>query len=160
MDCLELLTQQHTRIDTLVAKLERGGEDSEAIFAELADVLAAHARIEEEIFYPAALTQETAGMLHEATEEHLAVKRVLADMLELTVDDEIFAAKLAVLKEQLHHHAHEEEEDKLFPKVRERLDEEQRFALGSEMLALFEETMEGEPRFEITVETDEAATLN
>ena len=46
------------------------------------------------------------------------------------------------LKENVRHHAHDEEEDKLFPKVRRMFSADELAALGNEMLAMFEELME------------------
>jgi hypothetical protein len=50
----------------------------------------------------------------EAVEEHLAMKRILADLLAL---DASFDAEVKVLKEEIEHHVKEEESD-LFPKVK------------------------------------------
>src|ERR1700759_1530636 len=120
LDVLEILTSQHSEVDELIEQLESGKGDRAALFSELADKLAAHALVEEKIFYPAAMTRETSDMLHESVEEHLEIKRLLADMLELdpSSDEDEFDAKLSVLKENVSHHAHEEEEAKLFPKLR------------------------------------------
>jgi hypothetical protein len=95
---------------------------------------------------------KTRERLEEAVDEHLSVKRLLADMMMLEVEDASFAAKLKVLKEQLEHHAHKEEEAKLFPEVKTLLSGEQLEALGGEMLALYEELLEGEPRRQIPSE--------
>jgi hypothetical protein len=64
-----------------------------------------------------------------------------------------------VLKENVSHHAHEEEEGKLFPKLRKLLDANQRAALGNDVLALFESLIEQSPRFQVPQETAEAAPL-
>ena len=109
--------------------------------------------------YPAVMTDRTSEQLHEAVEEHLAIKRILADMLELDSDDEEFFAKLAVLKEEVSHHAHEEEEDKLFPILRRELTADELSALGNEVLAMFEAIIGSEPRFHVPEETAEAAQL-
>ncbi len=82
---------------------------------ELADNLAAHAAIEERIFYPAAYGDNTRDLLEEAVEEHLALKRVIADLIKMGPSDDYFDAKIAVLKEQVAHHV-EEEEKELFPR--------------------------------------------
>ena len=87
------------------------------------------------------------------------VKRVLADMMELSTDDEHFDAKLTVLKEMIRHHAHDEEEGTLFPKVRRLFDADQRAALGNECMAMFEALLEREPRKMVPSETAEAAPL-
>lgn len=160
VDVLELLTTQHTEVDMLIAKLESGAGDRSAVFRELADKLAAHAAVEEKLFYPAVMDRKTSELLHEAVEEHLSVKRLLADMLELDIaaEDE-FMAKLSVLKEQVTHHAHREEEAKLFPLLRQALTEDERAGLGNEVLALFEALMQNEPRRNVPNETDQAAAL-
>ena len=88
-----------------------------------------------------------------------AVKRLIADMLALDVDAEEFDAKLSVLKENVSHHAHEEEEDKLFPKVRKLMDADERAALGNEALAMFETLLQSEPRRRVPEETAHAAQL-
>jgi len=110
MNALDLLTEQHEEVDSLIQRIEASeGDAKEVLFQELADKVAAHAKIEEKIFYPAVMAKQTEEMLLESVEEHLAVKRVLADLIELDPNDDQFDAKLAVMKHQLEHHAHEEE---------------------------------------------------
>ncbi|HVV87096.1 MAG TPA: hemerythrin domain-containing protein [Kofleriaceae bacterium] len=161
MDALTLLKEQHDEVDELFAKLEKtddSGEKAE-LFAELADKLAAHAKIEEVHFYPAVLAAKTKDLVIESTEEHLAIKRVLADLLEMDVDDEHFDAKLKVMKEEVTHHAREEEEGELFPKVKKLLDSDTLEALGGEMTSMFEELLEEEPRRDVPAEIAQAAQL-
>src|SRR6185437_6447415 len=158
-DILEILTAQHREVDELIAKLEKKQGDRRASFQLLADKLAAHSKVEETIFYPAVISKQTSEQLHEAVEEHLEVKRVLADMLTMKLDDEQFDAKLSVLKENVSHHAHEEEEGKLFPKLRKALSADERAALGGEVLAKFEELMPMHPSRMVPGETKAAAPL-
>ena len=101
--------------------------------------------------------KQTQEILLESTEEHLAIKRVLADLLETRLDDDRFDAKLSVLKEEVDHHAREEEEDILFPKVRKMFSAEELDALGAEMLALFQSLMAKEPRKDVPAQTGRAA---
>lgn len=160
-NALELLTDQHFEVDHLIEEIEDcdDPEEKEMLFAELADKVAAHAMIEEKMFYPSVMIDQTHEQLIEATEEHLAVKRLLADMMALDVEDEHFDAKLTVLKENLRHHAHDEEEGELFPKVRRMYSEDELAALGNEMLAMYEMLIEQEPRRQVPAETAEAAEL-
>ena len=158
-DALEILTAQHTEVDMYFDKIEKREGNRRVLFTELADRLAAHATIEEKIFYPAVMAPETEDMLHEAVEEHLALKRLIADMITLRVDEDDFEAKLSVLKEQVTHHAHKEEETKLFPKVKRLLSIDERAALGNEMLVMFEELMKTHPYKNVPSETDAAAEL-
>ncbi len=161
MNALDLLTEQHDEVDKLIQRIESAdGEAKEVLFEELADKLAAHAKIEEKIFYPAVMARQTEDILLESVEEHLAIKRVLADLLELDPGEDQFDAKLSVMKEEIEHHAREEEEKELFPKVRKLLGADELDALGGEMVALFEELLEGEPRKQVPGETGEAASLH
>jgi hemerythrin superfamily protein len=115
--------------------------------------------MEEKLFYPWVLAKQTEDILRESTEEHLQIKRVLADLLALDPGDEQFDAKLSVMKEEITHHAREEEEGELFPKVRKMASKEDLDALGGEMLALFEEILATEPAKKVPSETSHAAPL-
>lgn len=159
VDALELLTNQHTEVDTLFEAIENEEGDKATAFVQLADKLAAHATIEEKIFYPSVMSSETNDILHESVEEHLEIKRTLADMLRLDLDSDEFKAKLSVLKENVAHHAHEEEEDKLFPMLRESMSADDLGAIGSKLQTLFETLMQGHPAQNVPGETAEAAPL-
>lgn len=159
VDVLELLASQHAEVDVLFAKLESGEGDRGALFSELANKLAAHATVEEKLFYPAVMAKQTHELLHEAVEEHLEIKRVLADLLIMKVDEDTFAAKLSVLKEDVAHHAHEEEEEQLFPILRELMTSDELGALGNETLAMFETVMATNPARTVPSQTKSAAHL-
>jgi len=159
INVLDLLTDQHTEVDQLIEKMEKGKGDKAALFQELADKLAAHSTVEEKIFYPSVMAEKTKEMLQEAVEEHLEVKRMLADMMQLDPESEQFDAKLSVLKENVSHHAHEEEEDKLFPILRKQLSQDDLAALGNQVLAMFEELMPMHPSRNVPNETAQAAPL-
>lgn len=161
INALELLAEQHDEVEGLIDQIEASDDSDEKaqLFREMADKLAAHSAVEEKLFYPVVVTDGTRDMLMEAVEEHLAVKRVLADMLALDVFDERFDAKLSVLKENIRHHAHDEEEAKLFPKVRKLMSADELAALGNEMLAMFETLLEQAPRKRVPSETRAAAPL-
>jgi hemerythrin superfamily protein len=161
-NALELLEMQHEEVENLIEQIQGTDDPAEksVLFEALADRISAHATIEEKLFYPAVMHETLKEQLVEATEEHLAVKRVLADMMELDPEDEHFDAKLIVLRDQFMHHAHDEEEDKLFPQVRELFDEDELAALGNELLAMHERLLEkGEPRRSVPSETPAAAPL-
>jgi hemerythrin superfamily protein len=160
-DALELLKMQHDEVEDLISEIEESddGEEKMDLFRELADKIAAHSSIEEKLFYPSVMSDDTEEQLLESTEEHLAVKRVLADMLEMEASDDRFDAKLSVLKEEIRHHARDEEEKKLFPKVRRMFTKDELAGLGNELMAMFERLLEQEPRNEVPMQTREAAPL-
>lgn len=160
IDVLELLESQHSEVDQLIEELERGRGDRAALFAELADKVAAHSAVEEKIFYPAAMAPNTEELLHEFVEDHLTVKRLLADMMEMDPDEDgEFDETLALLKDELGHHSHDEEEGRLFPRLRRMMTEDERAGLGNEVLAMFEWLIDREPRRDVPRETAEPAPL-
>jgi hemerythrin superfamily protein len=125
----------HREMETLLKQVADATEDAEkkALFEQAADQLMVHIKAEEEIFYPAAHQARTEDNLLEALEEHLSLKRLLADLVEMEPSDKSFEAKFKVLKEQTEHH-HREEEEHLFPAVLKLLDAAQRAVLCREML--------------------------
>jgi hemerythrin superfamily protein len=161
MNAIELLKSQHRAVEKLFSQIDRAktADAKQELFNQVADSLAVHATIEEHQFYPAVRAKRTEGMLFEALEEHVGIKRVLADLLEIEADDPTFDAKIKVLSEQVEHHVGEEEKD-LFPKVKKILSSEELEILGQNMSAEQAELEEkGEPRDAIPGETAEAAPL-
>lgn len=161
MNAIDLLESQHREVEALFPKIEkaRSGAAKGRLFEEIADKLAVHAAIEEHHFYPAVKAKRTEDILLEALEEHLAIKRVLADLLDTDVEDESFDAKVTVLKEQVEHHVGEEESD-LFPKVRKLLSGDELEAIGQAMTEEQDELEEqGDPRNAIPGETGHAAPI-
>ncbi|PRQ06136.1 hemerythrin domain-containing protein [Enhygromyxa salina] len=159
VDAIELLESQHREVESLFAQLNEAGSvrEKSELFAELADQLAAHAKIEEQIFYPAMCEDDTAELLHESVEEHLAVKQTIAELLDMEADDPQFMKKIAKLEALVSHHV-EEEESQLFVQARAQeainLD-----ALGRQMKRRFTALIGNEPRREVPNETDTAASL-
>lgn len=160
MDAIQLLKQQHDEVERLFAEYEEAddGRSKRSIFMRLADNLAAHATIEEKIFYPAVYVGDLKEVLEEAVEEHLAAKRIIADLLDMGVNDQNYDAKVKVLKEQIEHHV-KEEEGEMFGKVRKTVDEARLEQLGAEMEEMFDELMAEAPSAAVPQETAEAAPL-
>jgi iron-sulfur cluster repair protein YtfE (RIC family) len=160
MDAIELLKAQHDEVEDLFAHIERDDDDDdkEELFQRLADNLAAHSTIEEKLFYPAAYAAKTSEMLREAVEEHLEIKRVIAELLEMTPDDENFDAKFKVLREQVEQHVDEEESD-LFPACAATLESAELEALGADMKALFDDEMAKGPSESVLDQTTEAMPI-
>jgi hemerythrin-like domain-containing protein len=161
MDAIKLLEEQHELVETLfdqacAAKTANARAD---LFAQIGDALAIHSALEEKLFYPAVVSQKTNAFLFEAVEEHLAAKRLIADLLGLSPSDEHYRAKIVVLREEIRHHIREERKE-LFPKARRLLDKEQLEQLGSEMQAMATnlETSRN-PRLKVPEEIAQAAPL-
>lgn len=163
MDAIKLLKQQHAQTEALLGEYARLSPGAYAhkrrLFARIADELAAHAQIEEMYFYPAANSAQTEDLLLEAAEEHLAVKRIVADLLDLPVTDEKFDPKMKVLHDLIQHHVQEEEEQ-LLPRIARAVDAEALEDLGVQMEAEYERLRQGEPRRNIPAETDYPAPIH
>jgi hemerythrin superfamily protein len=161
MNAVDLLIQQHRELEAQLEQvLEAPAEaDRRRLFNQAADLLTVHIASEEDVFYPAVKARRTEDILLESLEEHLSLKRLLADLIELSPGEQTFEPKFKVLKEQSEHH-HEEEEEHLFPKVRACIDDSQLDTLGDEMLALQHRLAdEGRPREAVADQTEKAAPL-
>jgi hemerythrin superfamily protein len=138
-DAVELLREQHDRIRGFFEELEGLSPQPSKRKDELVDVLITHlvkhAEVEETVFYPA-VRSEMSGLdaeIDEDLEEHHAAELLLAELDHMRSDHDRFDAKVLVLREVVTHHLEEEEED-LFPKVAEGLDERRRRQLGAAMV--------------------------
>ncbi len=154
---LDVLADQHALLDAQVRELDgrlaalaqpaAHGEGAtidevnatDALFRRLAESVAAHAAMEERVFYTAVRARQVDETLVDARHEHGAIKRVLDEMFTCGVEHECFRAQLHALAAHLHQHEQVEEEQILFPKVRLLSSEEELTALGREMAALFDE---------------------
>lgn len=136
-DAIGLLTADHAKVTKLFKEFESLKEDEgadtdkSALVAQICNELKVHATIEEEIFYPAVREAiEDADLMDEAVVEHAAAKELIAQLQDMSPDDELYDAKVIVLSEQIQHHV-KEEEGEMFPKARKaKLDSE---ALGIQM---------------------------
>jgi hemerythrin superfamily protein len=161
MNAIEMLKQQHREVEALFAQFKKAKSagPQRKIFEQIADALAVHATIEEKHFYPSVKKKATEDLLLESLEEHLEIKRVIADLLVLDAKDPTFEAKVTVLEEDVQHHVGEEEKE-LFPKVEKLFDEETLEAIAEAMEETRDELLEeGNPREAISSETETASHL-
>jgi hemerythrin superfamily protein len=136
MNALELLKQDHQKVKKLFTQVEQDQKQQQSLFSQIKQELETHTFIEETVFYPAMQQhEELKDMVLEAIEEHRQVKTLLKEMDNLVSDSEKFEPKLKVLMENVEHHAEEEEEGKMFPKVRAIVDEAALEKLGEELEA-------------------------
>jgi len=138
MDALELLKTDHKKVKDLFEKADGNNNEKQQkqIFEQIKTELETHAHIEETVFYPAlAKNEELKDMVLESLEEHKQVKTLLREMENLVADSEKFEPKLKVLMENIEHHAVEEEEEKMFPKIRKLMNAAALEQLGQELEA-------------------------
>jgi hemerythrin superfamily protein len=138
-DALSVLAQDHEKVEKLFSRFEklkegRGHDDEKGdIVREACEALTVHARVEEEIFYPAVRKAiKDDDLMDEATVEHAGAKDLIAQLRSMRPGEDLFDAKFTVLIENVRHHI-KEEEGEMFPKVKKSsLDLEK---IGGEILA-------------------------
>ena len=142
-DAVALLEADHRQVEELFAKFEEASGDAQKrdLANAICVALKVHARLEEELFYPAAATVlSDLGLIEEAQVEHASAKDLIAQIEAGAPGEMLYDAKVKVLSEYVAHHVGEEE-DEIFPQVRRGgLD---LAALGERMLVRKNELMTG-----------------
>ena len=145
MDAIALLKEDHVKAKKLMTELEetteRGVKTREQKWTKLLKELTIHENIEEEIFYPALAKHPKAkDIVLEALEEHHLVDDIVEQLKDTPFDDEHWAAKFKVTKENVEHHI-EEEETEMFKITRQVLTKDELEELGASMEASTAEQM-------------------
>lgn len=134
MDAIVMLREDHKAVEKLFKKLEKGDL---GVVPEVCEMLMHHAKVEEEIFYPA-VRENVSGeedTVLESVEEHHVVKTLINEIGEVSPGDERYKAKATVLMEMVRHHV-KEEEDEMFPSVRDAMGRKELQELGEKMQAV------------------------
>ena len=145
MDAIQLLKDDHEKMKKLLSEAEQTTEQAakrrEEIFTTIKEELTVHETIEEEIFYPALKDHpKTKEIALEAYEEHHVVDMVMAEIEGVAFDDETWAAKFKVMKENIEHHI-EEEEKEMFKQARDAFEKQELEDLGARMTARKEQLL-------------------
>lgn len=137
MNAVELLKADHDVVRKLFQDVKESEESKHpAIFKRIKAELDVHAHIEEVIFYPklqADGDKELVDIVLEGIEEHRQMKMFLRQIADLSDGSEQFAPKLKVLMEDTDHHV-KEEEDKMFPLVKEQFESNVLNRLGDKII--------------------------
>ena len=110
-DAIALLESEHRQMRQLLQR----GADAEVLrrsqmLGEIKQMLQAHERMEEEVFYPALRDNPaTRELVLEAFAEHEVVDEILGEIEQTDVTDERWKPRFAAMKENLEHHVIEEE---------------------------------------------------
>ena len=136
-DAIVLLRGDHKNVQQLFKRFEGLGPNASKMRREVVDniieELSVHSGIEEQIFYPAAReVLEDDSMVLVDLEEHHIMKWTLLELQGMQPEDERFHAKVKVLIETVRHHIKEEEEE-LFPALRETLGRKRLQEIGDAM---------------------------
>lgn len=145
MNAIELIRSDHERFRRLFqdyAKAGPGSDERRQAAQEALPLLNAHARMEEEVFYPAirAAGDEQGQMrIAESTEEHATQDALVGQLMTMTPGTEQFAAKFHALMTNVQHHMEEEEQETL--PLAEQLLGDELDRLGREMAARREQVL-------------------
>ena len=140
-DAISMLRADHEKVTEMFERYEdlRTANQKAKLAREICKELSVHARLEEEIFYPAvreAIDDEP--LMDEAEVEHQSAKDLIAQIQEGSPGDELFDARVKVLGEYIKHHV-KEEQNEMFAQVRKA--EVDLKDLAEQMLARKEELM-------------------
>lgn len=123
-DAVDLLDADHVAVKKLftefkkLCEAEAPGDEKKALADRICRELTVHATLEEQIFYPATRQAiDDDALLDEAEVEHASAKELIAQISDMSPDEDLFDAKVMVLGEYIDHHV-EEERNEMFPKAR------------------------------------------
>jgi hemerythrin superfamily protein len=121
-DAIELLKRDHAEVKKAFKAFEKAKyKDPNAgkeFVASICKAITLHARVEEEIFYPAVRQKiKDDDLMNEAQVEHNSAKVLIADIEKMSGDDPMLKATAMVLAEYIQHHVREEENE-MFPKAK------------------------------------------
>jgi hypothetical protein len=111
-DADALLKEDHREVERLFKEFEDSGDTvrKKELAREICKQLVVHAKLEEEIFYPACRGKDVEDdVLDKAQVEHDIVKLVVGDILSRSPDSPFYDAKLTVLSDLVKNHVAEEE---------------------------------------------------
>jgi hemerythrin-like domain-containing protein len=129
-DPLEMLTNEHRQVEQLMGRLEDAdGDEQRQLCEQLDQMLTMHMDLEEEHVYP--MVQRLIGdeEAEEANTEHRLAREGLSNLTEL-VGEPGFGDALEMLRAGIKHHV-EEEENEVFPELRDKVDESELDELGT-----------------------------
>ncbi len=139
LDVLSLLHKDHETVGAMIEEVndcEPGDRRLKELAESIAQALTVHAKIEEDVFYPAlrkrAEESEQLTDVFEAYTEHDVIKHLIALVESDRSRDEKFKAELQVLGEAVTHHV-KEEESTIFAMARELMSREELVEFGAKM---------------------------
>ncbi|MCK9306634.1 MAG: hemerythrin domain-containing protein [Methanoculleus sp.] len=129
---IDILKQEHEMVLSQLSELSSKGTSSrEQKYNSLKENLIPHMVGEEQAVYPRLMESGMQEMALESIEEHNAVKTLLSQLDSAsTSEEDVWVAKLTVIKENVKHHISEEEE-KIFPKMQQKMSSDDLSSLGS-----------------------------
>jgi hemerythrin superfamily protein len=112
-DVIEQLVDDHKNVKKLFKQYSKLAEKEDIegktlVANQICLELTVHARVEEEIFYPAARAAiHDDDLLNEAVVEHSTAKSLIGQIQSMNPSDPMYDAKMTVLSEYIDHHLEE-----------------------------------------------------
>lgn len=134
-DILDLLQKDHDEVEDLLDKLveSRNGSERKSLLKQIKGALVPHVRAEEKVVYDAVIALKGKKEAQDGEEgylEHGLADRMLATLGKISgAMSPEFGAAAKVLKELVLHHVREEENN-IWPDVREHFSDDERVAMG------------------------------
>ena len=117
-DAIDLLDADHLSVHALFQayrELVRNGAPAlqrRTLAEEICMELTIHARIEEELFYPAVRESlHDDALVDEAEDDHGNQRELIAQILSIAAEDPLYDARVALLAEQVERHVRQEREE-------------------------------------------------
>ena len=112
MNAIDVLKKDHQEVHQFLLEYMSMGEGDfarrEELFQQIDKALLIHTDCEEQIFYPA-LEKHNPDLTQQATSEHQEVKQLLAELLDLEIDDQAFEDHMITLAQTVEAHVQDEE---------------------------------------------------
>ncbi len=112
MNAIDVLKEDHEEVHQFFLEYMSMGEGDfarrEELFQQIDKALLIHTDAEEQIFYPA-LEKHKPDLTQQAMSEHQEVKQLLAELLDLEIDDQAFEDHMTTLARKVEAHVRDEE---------------------------------------------------
>jgi hemerythrin superfamily protein len=121
-----MIKEDHRLVESLYQDYQRlDGQPTEQrpVVEHICDALELHAKLEEDIFYPAVqarMCQERPDLVEEALKEHKAMKRLIDQLQNGGLADADYNKTVHQLMRDVQHHVREEEEE-ILPRAEQQL---------------------------------------
>lgn len=135
MNAIEMLNKDHARIRSLFSELEETNDPQEIndCFDKLDNILTIHARAEELVIYPQSRNcKGTEALIDKGEKDHSKGEKMILEIKSISPDESKFKEKVRELQNFMLNHL-DEEENELFPKVRQCLNDEKLEQLAAQL---------------------------
>lgn len=142
MNAIEFLIHEHNNVKKMLAEIngdDHGFETKRLKFELLASDLIRHENMEQQVWYPRFKNKVPDTVKHLVDEEQYAENAI--QKLEASQTEAAWETLFLKFKDEVEHHAQEEEED-LFPEVRKLLSEQELEKIGERMSKFVNEYQE------------------